>query len=212
MGTRGPGPRGGYPDKTSVLSTRITGALRKELKAAAARSKRSLSSEIEHRLRRSFDQERDVRAVLGGDQTYAFLRTIADVIRVTAEQAGRLVGRAKRRETEWLHDPYVYDQATRAAIVVIQALRPPGEPTPPRLEEEGSTPGANVLTRQIMALGEGFSWGPGYALHLLRAIRDVPASGEFPLPDRHKDDWTTLAERIAADLGPIKDRLQKDED
>ena len=105
MGKRGPQPKGGYEGKTAVLSTRITPELRKALEKAAADRGSSLSSEIESRLRRSFDYEGSIRDIFKDGPTYAFMRTLADVIEVTSAQAAVLVTKTRGKRPNWLNDP-----------------------------------------------------------------------------------------------------------
>ena len=60
MGKRGPHPKGEYGGKiarTAVLSTRLQPDTRARLSEAAKASGRSLSQELEHRLRGSFIEE-----------------------------------------------------------------------------------------------------------------------------------------------------------
>ena len=60
MGKRGPKPKGEYGGKiarTAVLSTRLQPDTRARLSKAAKASGRSLSQELEHRLRGSFIEE-----------------------------------------------------------------------------------------------------------------------------------------------------------
>jgi hypothetical protein len=56
---RGARPKGEYAGKASWLSTRITGDLRAKLEGSAQKCGRSLSQEVEHRLRRSFEAGRE---------------------------------------------------------------------------------------------------------------------------------------------------------
>lgn len=210
MGKRGPQPKGGYSEKSGTLSTRITGALRDQLKRSAAKSGRSLSSEIEHRLRSSFDFETRIEGIFGNRVTFGLMRAMASVMNQTAEQAARVVKGARRQARSgepWLDDPYVFDQAAKAACVILELFRPAGSPARPRLPvpEGMSRAAAKAREAQIYGLGEGITWGPGAALHLLRAIRDAP--NELPLPGDDKLEME--AKRIRVALGPLAKRLQQ---
>ena len=60
MGKRGPEPKGEYGrriGRTAVLSTRLQPDTRNRLSGAAKANRRSLSQELEHRLRRSFVED-----------------------------------------------------------------------------------------------------------------------------------------------------------
>src|SRR5688572_13310257 len=108
MGKRGPKPTGPYGDKTKVLSTRITAPTRAALERAAAKSKRSLSSEIEYRLRRSFDEDQKIEEIFFSREIYAFVRLVAEAMNM-AGLAALGFRPAKERRLPfplWLGDPY----------------------------------------------------------------------------------------------------------
>jgi hypothetical protein len=116
MGKRGPAPKGEYANKSAVLSTRITSDLKNSLASAAKSSGRSLSQEIEYRLRRSFDEDRNIFDLFGGRQLYAIFRIIP-----------RLAELHGARRDDWLHDPYLFDQTLRSVNAVLEQFRPHGE-------------------------------------------------------------------------------------
>ena len=74
MGKRGPTPKGEYADKRAVLSTRISAELRDALERAVKQNGHTLSREVEHRLRRTFNDGQAATEMFGGIQncpTYA---------------------------------------------------------------------------------------------------------------------------------------------
>jgi hypothetical protein len=113
--------KGEYRDKTQVLSTRISAELREALAAAA--KGRTLSREIEHRLRRTFSEDKQVEAIFGSRRNFQLMRLIASVIESTVN---RKVDMPKKSIVDWTADPYVFDQAMRAIVAVLEAIRPPG--------------------------------------------------------------------------------------
>jgi hypothetical protein len=113
MGKRGPVPRGEYSNKSRVLSTRIREDTRAALEGAAAESGRSLSQEIERRLRQSFDQDRLISAKFGTRQNYALLRLLAS-----------LFDTAPGNNESWLNDADNYNHVAHSIRVVLDALRP----------------------------------------------------------------------------------------
>jgi hypothetical protein len=121
MGKRGPAARGEYLDKTQVLSTRISAELREALAAAA--KGRTLSREIEHRLRRTFIEDKQIDAIFGSRRNFQLMRLIASVIDSTVN---RKVDKPKKPNADWLDDPYAFDQAVRGIAAVLGAIRPPG--------------------------------------------------------------------------------------
>jgi hypothetical protein len=81
MGKRGPRPRGEYENKTAVFSTRIRPDTRRALEAARIKSGRSLSQELEHRLRQSFHEDKVEITLFGNKQNAAIVRLLGLQIR-----------------------------------------------------------------------------------------------------------------------------------
>ena len=131
MGKRGPTAKGEYHDKSKVLSTRISAELREALELVAKDRGGTLSREIEHRLRRTFDDDRKIDLVFGSRRMFQLMRLIASVIESTVN---RKIDVAKKPNLDWLDDPYAYDQAMRAIIVTLETMRPQGK-IPQSLDE-----------------------------------------------------------------------------
>jgi hypothetical protein len=122
MGKRGPAPKGEYTGKSKVLSTRIRPDTREALSAAAKASGRSLSQEIEHRLRRSFLEDEKIADMFGTRQTFL-------IMRITALALQR-AWNPDKPEADWLNDPFAFEQAVKIVAAVLEAIRPPGEIEP----------------------------------------------------------------------------------
>jgi hypothetical protein len=120
MAKRGPVPRGNYPNKSRVLSTRIRADTRQALESAASASRRSLSQEIEHRLRRSFGDDRIISEKYGNRQNYALLGLLSQLFEA-----------APGPTTSWLHDPENFNHVVHSINAVLTALRPPSAATEP---------------------------------------------------------------------------------
>jgi hypothetical protein len=114
MAKRGPVPRGEFHNKSAVLSTRIREDTRAALERAAAASGKSLSQEIEYRLRSSFDKDRVISAEFGNRQNYALLRLLASLFD------------SAPNEGPWLHDPENFNHILDSINRVLIALRPNG--------------------------------------------------------------------------------------
>lgn len=83
MGVRGPQPKGEYGRKivrTAVLSTRLQPDTRARLSQAARANGRSVSQELEHRLRRTFIDDDKAIEWYGSDQTEAVVKLIGATI------------------------------------------------------------------------------------------------------------------------------------
>lgn len=86
MGRRGPQPKGEYGGKigrTAVLSTRLQADTRRRLVAATEASGRSLSQELEHRLRRTFIEDDKAVEFYGSQSNAAILKLLGAVIQST---------------------------------------------------------------------------------------------------------------------------------
>ena len=114
---KGPAPRGEYVGKSSVFSTRIRPDLRQKLDQAAKKSGRSLSQEIEHRLRRTFVEDEKISDSFGDRRTFLLMRMMAMAIRFKGDD---------KRPGEWLENPDDFEIAIAAALSVLEAVRPPG--------------------------------------------------------------------------------------
>jgi hypothetical protein len=193
MGKRGPTAKGEYRNKTQVLSTRISADLRAELAAAAKTSGGTLSREIEHRLRRTFSEEKTIEAVFGDRRTYGLMQLINSAVRTTV---GRKIispltdKQQLKKSIHFLDDPYAFDQAVRTINAVLEAIRPKGE----------------IPQSHDKALDQfgGTFQGEFNAIETLRDIQKAPAA--LPLPStkgsRHQHKMSVLK----SDIGDLADR------
>jgi hypothetical protein len=116
---KGPAPKGEYAGKSSVFSTRIRPDLRKKMAAAAKKSGRSLSQEVEHRLRRSFVDDEKISDIFGDRQTFSLMRMMALAIHMDPHLP-------TDSKSTWLDDPERFETAVAAALSVLEAIRPEG--------------------------------------------------------------------------------------
>jgi hypothetical protein len=112
---KGPRPKGEYAGKSSVFSTRIRPDLRKRLETAAKASGRSLSQEVEHRLRRSFVEDDKIADVFGDRRTYRLMRLMSDAIQLSQEE---------ENDGHWLDDPFRFRVALATMRSVVEAIEP----------------------------------------------------------------------------------------
>src|SRR3954469_10224641 len=117
MGKRGPAPKGDYEGKSQVLSTRIRPDTRAMLVEAAAASGRSLSQEIEHRLRRGFDSEQMIKASFGSRRNYRLMQLVALSTQVAIDPGPDF--RNADAETDWLDDPTSFEMARRMILGLL---------------------------------------------------------------------------------------------
>jgi hypothetical protein len=96
--------------------------LRKSLERAAKASGRSLSQEVEHRLRRSFVEDDKIADAFGDRRTYRLMRLMSDAIHLS---------RQDQNDENWLDDPFRFRVALAAMRNVVEAI----EPSAPGLDE-----------------------------------------------------------------------------
>jgi hypothetical protein len=134
MGSRGPQPKGEYGGKigrTAVLSTRLQPDTRRRLVAATEASGRSLSQELEHRLRRTFIDDDKAVEFYGSQSNAAILKLIGAVIQSTCTSwfvkiADDWVPDLKKDPGEWLRDPKLFDQVLTAIVHALICFEPSG--------------------------------------------------------------------------------------
>lgn len=200
MGRRGPKPKGGYGEKTNVLSTRITAPTRRALERAAKKSGLSISSEVELRLRRSFIDDGNITDAFGGRRIYAMARLIGSTMSLVGEQAFGMRRGKVGNELDWLSDPYAYDQAVAATVRILETLRPEGDTAFPKRSFEDER--INRVHADAMA-----NLGSGSAAYLLKEVAEADAT--LPLPNIKLTKTQKLVREAAADLGPIRDNIRK---
>jgi hypothetical protein len=182
MGKRGPAPKGEFTGQSAVLSTRIRPETRAALEAAAKESGRSLSQEIEFRLRSTFLEDEKIVDVFGSKKNYAIMRMAASL----AES----MMNARDRAADWTADPYLYDQVTKSIALVFELLRPPGS--------------GPISTEEALDVGGANQW-KWRAAELVNQIKN--ADPQLPLSEKSKDK--RVATRLRSDLGPeIVDRAR----
>jgi hypothetical protein len=140
-------PGGEFSSKTSVLSTRITQDLRDALAAASAASGRTLSQEIEFRLRSTFAESPRI-----DPQTATILEILGMVISQLRSP------NPKKTATRWYDDRYLWHQVVSAALTILNLYRPrTAKPiifTPPYKILEGRDQGATfagMLVNDVVA-------------------------------------------------------------
>jgi hypothetical protein len=177
--TKGPVPRGEYAGKSSVFSTRIRPDLRQKLEQAAKKSGRSLSQEIEHRLRRTVVEDEKISEMFGDRRTFLLMQMMAMAIRFKGDDD---------RPGEWLDNPEDFEIAIAAALSVLEAVRPPGP-------VHRNNPFLAAATRWKAAAISFDIWN-----EIKKADPALPITR-----GTRKDHWNAMAK---ADLGEIANRVR----
>lgn len=123
------GEYGGKISRTAVLSTRLQPDTRGRLSRAAKASGRSLSQELEHRLRASFIDEDKVVDFYGSESTGAVVKLLGAVIQSTCTNWFVKTGDdwtpdLRRDAGEWLRDGKLFDQVLTAVVHALTWFRP----------------------------------------------------------------------------------------
>ena len=134
MGKRGPQPKGEYGGKigrTAVLSTRLQPDTRARLSEAAKAHGRSVSQELEHRLRRTFTEDDNIVDFYGSQSNAAILKLLGSVIQAAGtnwlvKTADRWVPDVHRDPGEWLRDAKLFDEVLTAIIHTLMWFKPNG--------------------------------------------------------------------------------------
>jgi TraY domain len=169
-------PRGQFRSKSAVLTTRITQQTRDALERAAAESKRSLSQEIEFRLRESLSPD-DARA--------RHVRAIGELTKLAAEEIERLTG------VGWLTDQFTAEAVRHAVDQVLCHFAPQRESAvPARIEQMAAAmPGdAGVVYRRPASLG---LMEASRLIALIESAPQLDPKGKLnaPLPNEWSDPF-----------------------
>jgi TraY domain len=183
MATRGPAPRGEYAGKSQVLSTRIRPDTRAKLTASKKRSGRSLSQEIEFRLRRTFQHDDRAADMFGSLRNFRLMQMvgIAMATAYNPDQPG----------ADWLDDPVTFDIAVQTMLDLLIGLRPPGD-KPASLMQGSAVIDTEAWTRAVAM---------NHAARVLKSVQEADPS--LPLNASRREH---LAALIKVDLGAVVDR------
>jgi hypothetical protein len=136
MAQRGRPPKDEASRKSEPVSIRLTPDLRARLEAERrdADPERTLSQEIELRIRESFDFDKTKQQLLGGNDHYWLMRLLAEQIASIEFQTAHY----------FLDDKFTFDQVKTAIITVVDHFDPPGVSLAPEcltglLDEEATT-------------------------------------------------------------------------
>ena len=131
--TRAPGagrpPRGEYTGKSATITTRIKPDTRLALEGAARANRRSLSQEIEHRLRESLSSTERSRSLK--EPWAGHIRAIGELAKIATERTEEVTGK------DWLSDPFTAEAVRHTVDTVLAHFAPPRQAShtvPDRLE------------------------------------------------------------------------------
>ncbi|TIW73405.1 MAG: hypothetical protein E5V58_10905 [Mesorhizobium sp.] len=120
MAKRGPKPKPNAGPSV-VFSSRMAPELKAKLEEAAAARGRTLSDEIQMRLRRTFIDDEKIEEIFGDRETYMLLRVVALAIQLVP-------GEISFHDQSWLQNPAKFDMAAKTINRLLEAVRPEGDP------------------------------------------------------------------------------------
>ena len=143
----GPRPRDADAKKSVHVGLRITPQLHQRLSAEAEKSERSLSQEIETRIRESFDFDKSIQELLGGnDYHHVLLRQFAEVVVLIELQTG----------LNYVEDRFTFDLVKTAINTMLDHFKPPGRSSLPErlgdLKELVGEPAIKELGKRLALL------------------------------------------------------------
>jgi hypothetical protein len=170
MGKRGPQPKGEYGrniPRTAVLSTRLQKDTRALLEDAARASGRSLSQELEHRLRQAFrDDDWDIK-LYGTKENAAVVNLIGATI-----QSASARDSAKRKH-DWLKEQWLFDDVMAAIRHVLLWFRPGGDSGLREITLGSGTSRADQLINEIRSADTSLPITKGSARqHTMARLRE----------------------------------------
>ena len=125
--------------KTAHAGFRLAAPLYERLVAAAAADSRTLSQEIEARLRLSFDKDQKEVDRFGGQTNYWLLRIIAHQIPIVEKLAHPEAPR-ENPPSRWWEDPYTFQQVKILIDTLFDCFRPNGQAITPRFHAGSDKP------------------------------------------------------------------------
>jgi hypothetical protein len=164
------------PPQRIALGLRVSAELKEKIDSAAAASGLSQSQEAERRLINSFrDQEIIERtmALAYGDRFAGVILTLASALKDLGAQAQF---QATAQLGDWADNAFAYDQVVTAINRILEAMRPPGDPTETLKWNKGQSIGEPpTAALRAAAANPGHSWANGALL----AIAGVPQGGSM---------------------------------
>jgi hypothetical protein len=128
-------PQGEFTGKTATFTSRITPELRLALEQEAAQNRRSLSQEVERRLRDSLEMPKRIQQDWYGPQNWALAKIVvelADTVEAVTDE-------------KWLKSAFAFQALKTALEVILDRLAPDGPVTTPKQVEESAKQLEKVL-------------------------------------------------------------------
>jgi hypothetical protein len=205
MGKRGPQPKGEYGRKsarTAVLSTRLQPDTRGRLVAASEANGRSLSQELEHRLRRTFTEDDKAVEFYGSEQNAAVVKLIGVTIQSAAART------LSNKKYEWLKEQWLFDDVMDAVKHVLLWFRPGGDSGRREITLSSATNQIDDLIDEIRSADPSLPITKGSTRqHAMAMLKDK--LGELAYHPHPYDEWNKKEPPVRIPLSKPAKRKHK---
>jgi Arc-like DNA binding domain len=202
-GRRGRPPKPIEDRKSAHAGVRLPAALYERLAAAARENNRSLSQEMEARLRLSFEEGQKRFEEFGGSTNYWLFRSIASQIHNVERLAYPTEQDEHRR---WWQDPYTFKQVKTLINTFCDFFKPNGRAVTPSYYAKDAPLGEWLAEKEMENIE--FALMAGNRLDGYHHDPEHPPVGGLPPPGTLTSPWPRAAEWFAA-AGPLVPKLTK---
>lgn len=167
------------------IGLRVPDELRDQIQMAASQRGVSVNKEITDRLQNTFDEDVRISSNRENDNLYAVLRVVAAAMELAGPSAAVTSTLNPDAMKMWLENPFAYDQSVKAAVAILDALRPPGR---------GDPHPAGAAIAKLLGLGAA------------KSVLEEAASGQART---NNPTAIARAKKLNADLGSLAERIQQ---
>jgi hypothetical protein len=165
------------------IGLRVSEELREKIQAAANARGVFVNKEITDRLEKSFSEEMTVSSADGESDLYSILRVVVAAMEVAGPMAAIMSTLNMEANRTWIDNSIAYDQALRAAVKVLEELRP----------RTATKPHAS-MSDSVKSLG----------IEIAVGMLEEAATG---MTRTNGPSEITRARKLHADLGPLAERI-----
>ena len=129
------------------IGLRVPEDLREKIQTAANERGVAVNKEISDRLERSFNEGMSISATDGDGELYSILRVVAAAMDLAGPMAAIMSTLNPESGKAWINNSIAYEQALKAAVTVLEALRPQSPADPhPSMSDSVNTMGNEIAT------------------------------------------------------------------
>jgi hypothetical protein len=191
--------RGRAASAIATIKIRMKEPLRAQIERAAKRRGVSMNQEMNDRLTASFARDQALADNFGSREIFGLAHAIAAAMNHTGRFTAFFKTGSPEAGDTWWTNAYAYNQAAESAARVIDAFKPPGDPSPPTFAESKGEPTAiSNMAELARRYGEMSARALVLTLKLAREGRDGLG------------DWEQLAHDLNEEMGPLAEQMGKE--